>query len=321
MKKIISTILAISAFIAPFSAYAKIGFRPYISTPSQTVSVNQEVKLSGYNSFLAGKRADSYTYKWEIASSPAGYSGEKKLSGFGVENFSFVANAPGNYIVELKLVDANGSSSIPHYVTLKALSFGESFSDLAERHWARNYFYELYYAGVMTGYADGTLRPEEPVNRAEFLTMCMRAFAKSHEQNLDQIRPERVDTYFADVDNEAWYYNHIAKAVEKKIVSGYLDDTFRPEANVSLAESLKIAVNFMNIIPEARTANIDKISDVNLTDWYAKYISTAIDKGLIRVKNYLKPNSAITRAEAAMIIYEGFFGGNGDLLSWGYVTN
>lgn len=320
MQKIITTIFAIALLILPFSAEAKITFRPYISTEKTQVNPNQNVTLSAYNSFLAGGKASDYTYKWEIASAPENYTGEKKASGVGITEFVFVPNAIGNYVVELKLVGNNGTTSIPHYLTITTLSFNDAFSDLPESYWARNYFYDLYYAGVMTGYEDGTLRPEATVNRAEFLTMCMRAFAKANAKALTEIQPEQADTYFADVDSEQWYYDYIAKAVEKEIVSGYMDDTFRPENSVSLAEALKISVNFTNVIPEARSVNIAKIADVNLSDWYAKYISTAIDQGVITVKNYLKPNKAITRAQAAEIIDKIFFGKNTNLVSWNYLT-
>ena len=320
MKKIISLLLLSIAILSPNLAQAKVAARPYISTEKNQVGVAQEVKLYSYNSFLAGKSASSYTYKWAVASAPTGYTGETKASGLGLTEFNFTPNAIGNYIIELKLVDSSGAVSIPHYLTLTTISFNAMFSDLPVKYWARNYFYDLFYAGVIRGYDDGTLRPEAKINRAEFLTLCMRAFAKANGKNLEEIYPKQADTYFADVDSTAWYYNYIAKAVEKEIVSGYPNDTFKPEANVSLAEALKITVNFLNVVPEARNVNITKIADISAQDWHAKYISTAIDENIIDLKTYLTPNKTITRAEAAAIIDKAFFNQKTDLVSWNYLT-
>lgn len=85
-------------------------------------------------------------------------------------------------------------------------------------------------AGVLQGYADGSLRLGERVTRAEFLTMLSR---------LEGWTTPAASTAFSDAKGH-WGEAVIAAAVEKGLASGYADGTFRPDSGISFDEAFTI---------------------------------------------------------------------------------
>jgi len=69
---------------------------------------------------------------------------------------------------------------------------------------------------IIGGYADGTFKPNNTVNRAEALKMLMLAF------NVDVGGPFTLN--FSDTDKSAWYAPTIATGVARGIVAGYSDE-------------------------------------------------------------------------------------------------
>lgn len=83
--------------------------------------------------------------------------------------------------------------------------------------------------GVMRGYPDGLFRPDNVVNRAEFMKIVLLA---------NHIEPSGQDC-FPDVRRE-WFAPWVCAATERGIVSGYPDGLFRPERTISFAEAAKM---------------------------------------------------------------------------------
>lgn len=78
--------------------------------------------------------------------------------------------------------------------------------------------------GVITGYPDKTFRPNDIVTRQVAVTMVGRALG---------LDGTKRSSKFADVDKDSFASGYIASAVEKGIITGYPDGTFRPEANMT----------------------------------------------------------------------------------------
>ncbi|HHX25786.1 MAG TPA: S-layer homology domain-containing protein, partial [Firmicutes bacterium] len=91
--------------------------------------------------------------------------------------------------------------------------------------WAEEAIVALIDEGIITGYPDGTFKPEDPVTRAEFSKMVARAFA---------VRAAGEPT-FSDIEDN-WAKTYIAALTEAGIVSGFPDGTFRPSKDISRAE-------------------------------------------------------------------------------------
>lgn len=97
-----------------------------------------------------------------------------------------------------------------------------------------------------------------------------------------------------------WAEPSIKYLIDKKIMSGYGDDTFKPDNMITRAEFLKI-VN--NVYENQKSKEID-FKDVKEKDWFYKDIGKAVGAGYIEgyTDNTVKPNEPITRQEASKII-------------------
>lgn len=112
------------------------------------------------------------------------------------------------------------------------LSYTEAtdYSDLDAGHWSYEYFMAASEAGVIEGYPDGTVRPDDTINRAEAIVIVMRFY----DQTLYDI--EEDDIEFTDVDADDWFAYATVLGSNFGILQGYTDDTFRPGANIARAE-------------------------------------------------------------------------------------
>ena len=98
--------------------------------------------------------------------------------------------------------------------------------------------------GIITGYSNGTFKPDSQINRAEAVAILMRASrldAPKEAQNVTRI--------FPDVPDSAWYKSPLSIAVWRDIATGYDDDLFHPERSLSRAEAAKIIYGTMTMNP------------------------------------------------------------------------
>ncbi|MBU0577260.1 S-layer homology domain-containing protein [Patescibacteria group bacterium] len=169
------------------------------------------------------------------------------------------------------------------------------FSDVSKSHPNYEAVRYLYENGVISGYGDGTFKPENTVNRVEALKMLMLAFNVGVGPN--------GELKFSDTDNSAWYATTLATAVAKEIVRGYDDGTFKPANTVNKAEYLKMIFETNNIeLTDSIAAN--PYADVPKDAWYAPYAYLTNKKNLLDVtNNILDPANGMTRGDVAETIY------------------
>lgn len=148
----------------------------------------------------------------------------------------------------------------------------------------------------LIGYADGTVRPNGKITRAEVATIFFRLLD-------DDTRAKywSSENNFSDVSADKWYNNAVSTLCNMGVIGGYADGTFRPDAPISRAEFAKIAVSFTQ---NNGSAMYNYFTDVKTTDWFAPYVTAAKDAGLIEgySDGSFKPESKITRAEACAIV-------------------
>ena len=124
--------------------------------------------------------------------------------------------------------------------------------------WAKQSINELAAAEVVKGYPDGTFRPNNTVTRAEFVAMLMRVVGE-----------QGGSSKFADVQGH-WAESYIAKATEYGYISGYPDGTFRPDANITRAEALKVVSEVFGFSSNGTDM---RFTDVPNTHWAFGYIA------------------------------------------------
>ncbi len=88
--------------------------------------------------------------------------------------------------------------------------------------------------GAVQGYPDGSFRPNQTLNRAEFLKIVFL----SHPQI--RVSLSDVENCFPDVKAGDWFSRYVCLAQKRGIVKGYPDGFFRPENTVNYAEALAI---------------------------------------------------------------------------------
>ncbi|MNI23529.1 Endo-1,4-beta-xylanase A precursor [compost metagenome] len=161
-------------------------------------------------------------------------------------------------------------------------------------HWAASAIQKAVAAGFVNGYTDNTFRPNQQVNRAEFITMLARALKL----------PESGTGDFKDNSAiPAWAKSYAAQAAAAGIVSGYADGTFRPEQKLSRAELTVMIVRSLGITvdPQAKLTFADAGA---VPAWAAPYVAAAVEKSLVSGigQNRFAPNQTATRAEAVALI-------------------
>ncbi|PIZ70914.1 hypothetical protein COY07_05925 [Candidatus Peregrinibacteria bacterium CG_4_10_14_0_2_um_filter_43_11] len=122
------------------------------------------------------------------------------------------------------------------------------FCDVGRFHPDAVYINQAYALGIAEGEDNGacgantTFYPNRPVSRAEAIKMILLAFDYSPDQNVigdDTYKYQNTDL-FLDVHQNYLASSYISRAKAEGIVTGYPDDTFRPENDVNHAEMAKI---------------------------------------------------------------------------------
>ncbi|KNF09690.1 S-layer domain-containing protein [Gottschalkia purinilytica] len=175
------------------------------------------------------------------------------------------------------------------------------FKDVPANHWASEYIEALALGEILTGYSDGTFKPEKSITRAEFTTLIV------------SLIDEELSTYegdFTDVKAGEWHANYIATAVEYGLIAGYSDETFKPNKSISRAEMAVIMSRLFesetNLTAEQTTQILSQFKDnASIPSWAKADLAKVVKSGLISgmSKTEFSPNSTATRAQAATVIY------------------
>ncbi|MBI4234727.1 S-layer homology domain-containing protein [Candidatus Peregrinibacteria bacterium] len=112
------------------------------------------------------------------------------------------------------------------------------------------------------------------------------------------------DPGFSDLKASNKYYDAIAYLVEKKVVNGYNDGTFKPQNAVNRVESLKFIYEGIN---ERIYGGYLPFNDVDRKAWYGKYLYTAYDKGVVSgySDGTFKPTQVVNKAEFYKLLLNG----------------
>ncbi len=179
-------------------------------------------------------------------------------------------------------------------VTLETITFTDVFP--SHRNYEAIRF--LTYLGVLEGYDDGSFLPNESINRAELMKVMVYGW-------LGQA-PD-AETYrdcFPDVTDE-WYAPYVCYAYEEGWVQGYVDGYFHPENTVSKVEALKMIIESYGVdVPENASVADLPYDGVYSSAWYAPYLVTAYDMGLLEEESGdFDVDAGRTRAEVTEEIF------------------
>jgi hypothetical protein len=117
------------------------------------------------------------------------------------------------------------------------------FSDVSSQDWFYGSVENAVYAGLVKGYGQ-TFGPNSQINREELATILVRALNEQDQAAASM----SVQTGFTDDGGiSGWARGYVAAAVEKGLLKGYPDNSFRAKNSATRAETCAMIANFLNV--------------------------------------------------------------------------
>lgn len=136
-------------------------------------------------------------------------------------------------------------------------TMSQVFPDVADGDWYSHQINYMASLGIVVGYPDGTFRPDAPITRAEFAAIISRF------DNLILT----TGTAFSDVSEDHWAIQYINSDYIKSWIEGYGDYSFKPEQNITRAETVKIVNTMLTRLPDSLPDDINPYTDIDVSDW------------------------------------------------------
>lgn len=178
-----------------------------------------------------------------------------------------------------------------------------NFSDVGADYWAQPFIQALAAKNIITGFSNGTFRPEQPVQRAEFAGMIQKAFNQNRVRQLE-------GTGFIDVPPDYWAAAAIAEAYETGFMQGLPGGYFQPDSRIIKAQAIAALASGLNLKPTGSPLTLVSTyyTDAGAIPPFAIDEVAAATQANV-VINYpnlkaLNPLQPLTRAEAAAHLYQ-----------------
>lgn len=158
-------------------------------------------------------------------------------------------------------------------------------------HWAQGTIIQWTTNGYISGYPDGTFKPDNSITRAEFVVMVNKAMGYN----------KRGNAYFSDVSAAHWAYAEIMKGVEAGYITGNGDGTFRPDAPVTRQEAAVMISKILGL--DQDYASAAKYVDYRyIPSWAAGYVGAVSKAGIMTgyPDGDFKSDRVLTRAESVV---------------------
>ncbi len=199
------------------------------------------------------------------------------------------------------------------------------FSDVPTSHPNSDAIFYVKSHGMVEGYSDGTYRPGNTINRAEFVKILVAVDwsvlfeGMTYQEVLDQTSAGRdtdcmknshdaMETpifIYDDIGSDAWFIRPVCHATASNWVEGYPDGTFRPADSINFVEAAKIL---------AKAYGLEASMTIPACDgdcpWYRPYVLMLEMKGAIPM-SITRFDQNITRGEMAEMVYRLRMGSGG----------
>ncbi|RKP55001.1 hypothetical protein D7Z26_07150 [Cohnella endophytica] len=195
-----------------------------------------------------------------------------------------------NHFTKFAVLSVNQTSEVPDQNPKPTITF----SDIAG-HWAESAIKQAVSHGIVSGYPDGTFKPNHTVTRAEFTVMLMNTL-KSQGTGA-------ALTFSDEAKIGVWAKPALAQAVQAGIIKGFKDGTFRPGAAITRAEMASMVANALQLQAESTSAT-GFADDKDIPSWAKGSIAAIKKLGLVsgNGSNAFAPAANTTRAEAITVL-------------------
>lgn len=196
---------------------------------------------------------------WETRNSTGGGGGDDTPELNTTDHFSYIVGYPEDYRTgeptedeSLWPVKPQGNITRAEVATIfyrlltdeartENWTQDNSFTDVDKDDWFNTPVSTLSAMGIISGYEDGSFRPNAPITRAEFAAIAVRFFEED-----SAIYEEGT---FSDIAGGEWFADAVQAAKEHGIIGGYPDGSFQPNKNISRAEACSIVNRTLDRIP------------------------------------------------------------------------
>ena len=144
------------------------------------------------------------------------------------------------------------------------------FTDVPKELWCNNAISTLANGGILTGYPDGSFKPNNTITRGELAAMASRFLDCTKDGYSGQDK-------FSDI-SDSWAREIINIVAENDLVNGYEDGTFRPDQMITRAETMAIINRLLKRAPDANYMLDDMIKwpdNMDTSKWYYAVVQEA----------------------------------------------
>ncbi len=196
-------------------------------------------------------------------------------------HITYVQGYPeGDFRPERPITRAEAAQIFYNLLTgVKKTGYSSSFSDVKSSSWYADAIYCLSANNIISGYPNGTYKPNEYITRAEFATIAAK---------FDNFSSDNKKS-FIDLASSHWAYKYIMSASDKGWINGYPDNTFKPEKNITRSEVVKMVNNILErgIKSEGIPVNLHTLyRDLTIEHWsFADIIEASVEHSYTRDKD------------------------------------
>ena len=196
----------------------------------------------------------------------------------------------GIYKVVYSVTDSKNATTIKE-IKVRVVGEGELID--IDGHWAESQIKDFISKGYIGGYEDFTFKPNNSITRAEFIKIFNKYFGLT----------KKSQKSFKDTENH-WAKEEIDIACTYGIVSGFEDNTFRPNEPITREQAAAIISNYKKISDE----NFDKLKTYkdfkDVSSWAKTSVEAILEAGYMSgySDNTYRPKAKITRAEAVVTL-------------------
>jgi len=170
----------------------------------------------------------------------------------------------------------------------------KGFKDIVG-HWANKEISFLASKGWVSGYQDGTFRPDEELTRAQAAKLI---------SNFLELTPTGERVQFSDVSDSFWGKDYITLVAQHGVMNGIGSGEFSPETYMTRAQ---IAQMFFNagFYQKVATTKTSQFNDISKNYWALTAIETMKQEGIMAgyPNGQFGPADPVTRAQMAVVMY------------------
>lgn len=194
----------------------------------------------------------------------------------------------------------------------------QSFTDVADEHWAKKDIEKMADKKIITGYGDATFRPSENIDKLATIVMIFRTLKAADK--LDGINVNSLVVKYNMVINQynipEWAKEAVAFGLEKSIIDRYdVANFFKNDGTLDKAKRSEVATflgKAMNLYLKEEISNNIITFDFNDAEFIpveaAPYVNLLVKKSIVNGddEGNFNPNNPIMRAAVAKMLSAGY---------------